>query len=785
MRMVGKAIVVLCVLGLAASVLAADRGFAGRKYVEDEVIVKFKAGVIVENVHAMAGMTVPGTFVARSMTLPTRTGAAQLGLLRAPRGKATVEELVAQFSASPDVEYAEPNYIASTPGEKATAAKVEPWPARTFPSPGVRASTREVSGEDLVAMGVYPGEYYSQWGFGVVDADVIWTNTTASPLVAVIDSGVDYTHPDLAGKIVKGYNFVEGTADPMDDNGHGTHVSGVIAARLNNKVGIPGISNGKVLAIKALDFSGYGTYFEIAQALYYAANNAAVKVINMSLGGSSSSTTLQDAVGYAVVTKGKLLVASAGNSNSSTPSYPAGYSVAPAFLNRVLAVAASGANLTGSTSGQTYLYQSCKASYSNYGTWVNIMAPGTSITSTMPTKPNWNWIYNYGTMSGTSMAAPHVAAIAARVWSVNPLLTNVQMAERLTGGGATPQPRYLAGTHGPIDVDSDGTAELPYCWDPAWATQGGTSGRTLPSLTQANVAMGMQRGEVYGWVYDATSGNALPSGAVVQVFLGTALKGQGTMTSLGQMSWSVSNLAWSSSPYTLKVKKAGYTAGAQAFGTVNLGPGWVTLYFNTDLGIPRLSANRTFVTNWRTYGDDVDQHLLLPPDSAFDVGTDLSLTKTRLAASGDYGTGTLVAYPYARYMADSYFTVYESSETTAVKTLYPTTAGPYRLFNRDYLNGFDVSYGKLYPSSSYSPVGPVMRLWQSGVIKTTVSADSAAVQTAPVCSFNGGPAVCDKWFVGTINSAGVFTPVNTIGDGVNGAVLPYGGANLKAGTSAP
>jgi hypothetical protein len=161
----------------------------------------------------------------------------------------------------------------------------------------------------------------------------------------------------------------------------------------------------------------------------------------------------------------------------------------------------------------------------------------------------------------------------------------------------------------------------------------------------------------------------------------------------------------------------------------------------------------------------------------------LSLTKTRLTASGDYGTGTLVAYPYARYMADSYYTIYQSSETTVVKTLYPTTAGPYRLFNRDYLNGFDLSYGKLH-SAAYAPVGPVMRLWQGGVIKATVSTDGATVQTSPACSFNGGAAVCDKWFVGTLNSAGVFTPVNTIGDGVNGAVLPYGGANVRAGIAA-
>jgi subtilisin family serine protease len=783
MRVTGRAIAVLCVFGVAASALAADRGLTGRKYVEDEVIVRFKPGVIVENVHAMVGTTVPGAFVVKSMALPTRAGAVQLGLLRAPRGQSTVEELVAQFSASPDVEYAEPNYVASIPGERATAATAERRPARAFNPPGGTTSGREISGEELVAMGMYPTDSYYQWGFGMVGADVIWMNTAASPLVAVIDSGVDYTHPDLVGKVLKGYNFVEGTADPMDDNGHGTHVAGVIAARPNNKVGIAGISNGSVLAIKALDFSGHGTYFEIAQAIYYAANNAAVRVINMSLGGPTGSTTLRDAVGYAVVTKGKLLVASAGNDNVDIPPYPAGYSVDPAFLNRVLAVAAEGVRLTISGSGSTTLLLNCKAPYTNYGTWVNVMAPGTEIISTMPTRPNWNRIYNYGAMSGTSMAAPFVAGVTARVWSVNPLFTNVQIAERLTGGGTSPQPVWVAPANGPLDIDQDGTPEIGYCWDPAWATKGGTSGRTLPSLAQASASFGMQRGETIAYIYDAANGNALPPGTVLQVYQGAALKGQSTMTSLGQQYAFVSNLPWSTTPYTLKVSKSGYTSGAQAFGTINLNPGWVYDGYYTDLAIPRLSANRTFVTNWPSSGD-VDQHLLLPPDKPFDVGTDFGPSKTRLASSGEFGSGTLAAHPYARYVADSHYTYYGSHEATAVRALYPTTAGPYRLFNRDYSSGDDLSYGLRHGSYGYSPVGPVTRLWQGGAIKATVSADTAAVQTWPPCTFNGGTAVCDKWYVGDLDSAGVFTPVNTIGDGVNGAVLPYGGANLKAGIAA-
>jgi subtilisin family serine protease len=776
--------VALCVLGFAVSAAAADRGLKGRQYVENEVIVKFKPHVILENARATVGATVPGAFVANSLSVRTRTGVGRLALVRVPRGQATVEELVAQFSSLFDVEYAEPNYVASVPdGEVATPATATPWPPRTFGPPGSTSSEREISADSLVATGVYPSEYYSQWGWSFVDADVIWTNANASPLVAVIDTGVDYTHPDLAGKVVKGYNFVEYTADPMDDHGHGTHVSGVIAARLNNKVGIPGVSNGSVLAIKALDFSGFGTYFEIAQAIYSAASNAAVKVINMSLGGYGNSSTMYDAVRYAVVTKGKLLVAAAGNSNTDVRHYPAAYADDPVLLDRVISVAASGVYATGSTSGSSYFVQGCKASYSNYGTWVSVVGPGTNITSTMPTKANASYVYNYGTMSGTSMASPHVAAVAARVWSLSPTTTNVRIGQRLTGVGATDYV-YRANTNS-VDVDSDGTADLALCWDPAWATQGGTAGRTLPSLAQANVAMGMQRGEISAWVYDATNGLTLPPGTVFQAWLGSTLKGQATMTSVGQMYVVVSNLPWTTSAYTVRVNKTGYTSGSQTIGYVWLSPGWVNSGYYTDVAIPKLSTRLTFVTNWYTFMYDIDQHLLLPPDKPFDVGTSLGAPKTRLTSTGDYGVGTLGAYPYARYMADSYFTSYMGVDTTAVKGLYSTATGPYRLIDRDYASGYDLSYGMRYGSSyPWYPVGPVMRMWQSGVIKKVVTAETATLQSSPVCSFvSGGTATCDKWYVGDLSSTGVFTPRNIIGDGTSatGFVVPYGGAAERVG----
>ncbi len=145
MRVVGRAVAILCVLGVAASVAAADRGLKGHKYVEDEVIVKFKTGVMAVSMHATTQAAVPGASVARSMVVRTREGLGHVALVRAPRGQATVEDLVRQFSALPDVEYAEPNYIASIPSETATAATPTPWPARTFTfgRPGATPSGRE------------------------------------------------------------------------------------------------------------------------------------------------------------------------------------------------------------------------------------------------------------------------------------------------------------------------------------------------------------------------------------------------------------------------------------------------------------------------------------------------------------------------------------------------------------------------------------------------------------------------------------------------------------------
>ena len=219
-------------------------------------------------------------------------------------------------------------------------------------------------------------------------------------------------------------------------------MAGILAARTNNKVGIAGVSRAKIYAVKVLDATGFGTHWDVAQGIRKAADRTSVRVINVSLGGEDPSTTLQDAVEYAVVTKGKLLVAAAGNSDPgvlvTTPFYPAAYSVD--YPERVMAVAASGIWVVPSSipdpdpEQDSVLVEDCRADYSYYGDFVNITAPGTDIYSTQPWKKDFYLhryfgydpdLTGYEYLSGTSMAAPHVAAVAARIIGNNPKFTNV------------------------------------------------------------------------------------------------------------------------------------------------------------------------------------------------------------------------------------------------------------------------------------------------------------------------------------------------------------------------
>lgn len=244
--------------------------------------------------------------------------------------------------------------------------------------------------------------YWSlQWGVTKIQAEYAWNITIGSPaiLLAVVDTGIDWKHSDLAPNYIPlGYDWVNKDSDPMDDNGHGTHVAGIAASVINNHLGIAGISQVKMMAEKALNQSGYGYADDLAQAVIHATDQGA-KIIVMSWGSNSSSTILERSIQYAYE-KGVLLVAAAGNNAENIKVYPAAY-------NDVIAVSATN-------------QLDKPASFTNYGDWIELSAPGVSIYSTLPNN-------NYGYMSGTSMSAPFVAGVAVLVWSANLNLTSNQV----------------------------------------------------------------------------------------------------------------------------------------------------------------------------------------------------------------------------------------------------------------------------------------------------------------------------------------------------------------------
>ena len=391
----------------------------GQKFVKDRVIVRFKSQKNSESsishekismAHAKMGAKVEKDY--------SLGGVDGLQVVQLPNGT-DVQSAVNAYESNPDVLYAEPDYVISILPDQTGSIVLDSNPLKIISIPNDAFFSDQWSFHNTGQTGGTPG--------ADIDATGAWGLSSGSNnvVVAVIDTGVNYTHSDLSSNIwnntdeipgngkdddgngyiddVRGWNFVNSTNDPIDDQKHGTHVSGTIGAVGNNAIGVVGVNwHVKIMPLKTFDRTGYGNTSDAIEAIKYANTNGA-SIISNSWGGSEYSQALKDAIDASPA----VVVCAAGNGygndNDKIPVFPASYN-----SSNIISVAATDHNDT-------------LASFSNFGlNSVDIAAPGTDILST--------YFYgNYTYMSGTSMATPHVSGVAALVKAVNPSLTSAQI----------------------------------------------------------------------------------------------------------------------------------------------------------------------------------------------------------------------------------------------------------------------------------------------------------------------------------------------------------------------
>jgi thermitase len=456
------------------------KGTSAVQFVPDQLIVKLKPGKFTDS-------AINTLCSKHSVKLRGRINKLRLILVSLPAG-ADLEATKAKLEAEADVESVGLNYVYQLFG--AQSQTVEP---------------NHITNDPWMPL--------EQWGlfaigFHKIPASVL---PTSAPIIAVVDTGVDYTHPDLGtAKIIKGPDYWDGDMDPMDTFGHGTHVAGIAAALTDNQVGVAGVSGkSKVLAVRVAGTWWIPLFAGVA-GIVYAADYSGVKVINLSWGGSYDSDYLRDAINYATG-KGILVVAAAGNEDTPAPTYPAAY-------ENVLAVGATEAEEVGCEESRVR-----KAYFSNYGDYVDIAAPGVWILSTIPGG-------EYELYCGTSMASPYVAGAAALIWGKWPSLTRQQVYELLVTTGDPS-----------IDPDEDGV------YFPA-----GVKHLNLYNAFAAKMTMPPAGGALLGLVVDANTGLPL-QGATV-----TAKSGSITCTATTRSNGTFTITNMPAGDYMVSASKSGY-----------------------------------------------------------------------------------------------------------------------------------------------------------------------------------------------------------------------------------
>ena len=320
----------------------------------------------------------------------------EMPLLVSTEGQA-VATVLAELNADPAVDYAEPNYVVGLTDEP-SQGELTNLPADTGATAVSVNDPRSAEQYSLDRMQVR-----SAWGLSPGGASV----------VAVLDTGVQFDHPDLAGRLLTGHDFVNNDTNASDDNGHGTWVSGIIAANPNEAYGMAGISwNDRILPVKIMGREGTGDTSDLTSGIIWAANHGAT-VINMSVGGFPTSQYVQDAVNYAW-NKGAVLIGAAGNNRREETFYPA------SFAN-VVSVSATQADDE-------------FANWSSYGSKVDVSAPGATIlttncyTCTYGAHDTWG---SHTKISGTSFAAPNVSGVVALIRGRYPGEGPAQIVNRL------------------------------------------------------------------------------------------------------------------------------------------------------------------------------------------------------------------------------------------------------------------------------------------------------------------------------------------------------------------
>jgi thermitase len=350
-------------------------------YVPGQVIVKFR-----DNISSAHQEIILRAYGSKKIRTLSGRGRYQLGV---PAGY-SVEETVSALAQNLLVEYAEPNYLV-----RASATPNDPLFNKQY-------ALSNAGGTLLL-----PGSPIGKQGADI-KATAGWEESKGSAqyLIAILDTGIDLLHPDLKEKCFSnGKDFVNDDQDASDDNGHGTVVAGIVGAETNNSEGIAGVAwNCGLLPVKVLDQDGVGQMDQIYDGIVWAADMVSngVKVINISWGLDASANLLRDAVEYAYQ-KGVVVVAAAGNTGGQVQ-FPAAYD------NFVLAVSATD-------------YLDTRFTLSNTGSEIDVAAPGVDIMTTVPRGYYGPGSVDYGFWTGTSMAAPHVAGLAALIVSIKPFLT--------------------------------------------------------------------------------------------------------------------------------------------------------------------------------------------------------------------------------------------------------------------------------------------------------------------------------------------------------------------------